>query len=58
MQKNKLTSLNEFVDKHVGSKETKKRKKFDKGYKAFKLDALIQIERQARIGHEIDNRAD
>lgn len=37
-----LTSLNDFIDKEVGTKRTKKREKFEAGYQAFKLGVLIQ----------------
>ena len=43
--KNKMT-LNEFKDKHYGSKGTKERDALDAGYENFKLGALLQ---EARI---------
>ena len=48
MKKKNLTSLNEFIDKEVGVKGTKKRDKFDSGYEAFKLGVLIQQARQEK----------
>lgn len=43
--KNSIT-LNEFKDKHYGSKGTKKRDALDAGYENFKLGALLH---EARI---------
>jgi DNA-binding XRE family transcriptional regulator len=49
MKKNKnLTSLDQFIDKEIGEKGTRKRKKFDTGYEAFKLGVLIQEARQKK----------
>lgn len=44
--KNKLKTLDQFVDEQYGKIGTSKRDKFEKGYEAFKLGYLIQ---QARI---------
>ena len=46
MKKKNLTSLNQFIDKEVGKKGTKKREKFESDYQAFKLGVLIQQARQ------------
>jgi DNA-binding XRE family transcriptional regulator len=48
MKKKNLTSLNEFIDKEVGVKGTKKRDKFENEYEAFKLGVLIQQARQKK----------
>lgn len=49
MKKNKnLTSLDQFIDKEIGEKGTRKRTKFDTGYEAFKLGILIQEARQKK----------
>ncbi len=49
MRKNKnLTSLDEFIDKEVGRKGTKKRAKFDTGYEVFKLGVLLQQARHEK----------
>ena len=48
MKKKNLTSLSQFIDKEVGLKGTKKRDRFDTGYEAFKLGALIQQARQEK----------
>lgn len=48
MKKKSLTPLNEFIDKKVGKKGTKKRDKFEAGYEAFKLGVLIQEARQKK----------
>lgn len=49
MRKNKnLTSLDEFIDKEIGRKGTKKRAKFDAGYEVFKLGVLLQQARQEK----------
>lgn len=48
MKQKNLTSLTEFIDNEVGTKGTKKRDNFDKGYEAFKLGVLIQQARQNR----------
>jgi len=48
MKKKNLTSLNEFIDKEVGVKGTKKRDKFENEYEAFKLGVLIQQARQEK----------
>jgi HTH-type transcriptional regulator / antitoxin HipB len=49
MKKNKnLTSLDQFIDKEIGEKGTRKRTKFDTGYEAFKLGVLIQEARQKK----------
>jgi len=43
-----LTTLNEFIDKKVGKKGTKKRDKFETEYETFKLGVLIQQARQEK----------
>jgi HTH-type transcriptional regulator/antitoxin HipB len=48
MKKKSLTPLNEFIDKKVGKKGTRKRDKFETDYEAFKLGVLIQQARQER----------
>jgi len=40
-KKNKLKSLDEFINEEFGERGTSKREKFEKGYEAFKLGALI-----------------
>jgi len=47
MKKNdNLVTLDSFIDKEYGVKETQKREKFEQGYEEFKLGALIH---EARI---------
>jgi HTH-type transcriptional regulator / antitoxin HipB len=46
--KKKLTSLSEFIDDQIGVPGSKKRKKFDSGYEAFKLGALLQQARHEK----------
>jgi len=48
MKKENLTHLNEFIDKEIGTKGTKKRDKFDAEYEAFKLGVLIQQARREK----------
>ena len=48
MKKKNVTTLNEFIDKNVGKKGTKKRDKFEAEYKVFKLGVLIQQARQEK----------
>jgi DNA-binding XRE family transcriptional regulator len=48
MKKKNLTTLNEFIDKKVGKKGTKKRDKFEADYEAFRLGVLIQQARQEK----------
>jgi HTH-type transcriptional regulator/antitoxin HipB len=48
MKKKNITTLNEFIDKNVGKKGTKKRDKFEAEYKVFKLGILIQQARQEK----------
>jgi len=49
MKKNKnLVSLDQFIDKEIGPRGSRKRKKFDAGYEAFRLGALIQEARQSQ----------
>jgi HTH-type transcriptional regulator / antitoxin HipB len=43
-----LTSLNEFIDRKVGKKGTKKRDNFEGEYEVFKLGVLIQQARQEK----------
>ncbi len=45
MKKNNLTSLDEIIEKKYGTIGTKSRDDFEKGYREFKLGAII---RQAR----------
>lgn len=45
-KKNKLKSLDQFVDEQYGKKGTSKRDKLEKGYESFKLGFMIQ---QARL---------
>jgi ribosome-binding protein aMBF1 (putative translation factor) len=44
--KNKVKTLDQFIDEKFGSKGTKKRDDFDRGYEEFRLGFLIQ---QARL---------
>ena len=49
MKKSKnLTSLDQFLDKEIGLKGSKKREKFEADYEAFKLGVLIQQARQKK----------
>ena len=48
MKKKNLTTLNEFIDKKVGKKGTKKRDKFETEYEAFRLGVLLQQARQEK----------
>ena len=48
MKKKNLTSLDAFIDEHVGAKGSRKREKFEEGYETFKLGVLIQEARYAR----------
>ncbi len=49
MKKSKnLTSLDQFIDKEIGVKGTKRRDKFETDYEAFKLGVLIQQARQEK----------
>lgn len=48
MKKRNVTTLNEFIDKKVGKKGTKKRDKFEADYEVFKLGVLIQQARQEK----------
>ena len=50
MKKNKnLTGLDQFIDKEIGEKGTRKRIKFDTGYETFKLSVQI---------HEVSEKKD
>jgi len=42
MKKDKLKTLDEFKDKHYGSRGTAKRDKLESGYDVFRLGTLIQ----------------
>jgi len=42
MKKKRLTTLNEFIEKKVGKKGTKKRDRFETEYEGFRLGVLIQ----------------
>jgi len=44
--KEKLKSLDQFVDEHYGKKGSPKRDKFEKGYESFRIGFLIH---QARL---------
>jgi ribosome-binding protein aMBF1 (putative translation factor) len=48
MKRKNLTSLNEFIDKKVGKKGTKKRDKFESDYEAFRLGVIIQQARHEK----------
>ncbi len=49
MKKRKnLTSLDEFLEKEIGAKGTKKRDKFEADYEAFNLGVIIQQARQEK----------
>lgn len=48
MKRKTITSLDDFIDKKVGKKGTKKRDKFETGYEAFKLGVLLQQARQEK----------
>jgi len=48
MKKKNVTTLNEFIDKKIGKKGTKKRDKFETEYEAFRLGVLIQQARQEK----------
>src|SRR5690242_17767076 len=41
-KKNNLKNLDQFVDEQYGRKGTSRRDKFEKGYREFKMGALIQ----------------
>lgn len=38
-------TLDEFIDDHFGKRGTPKREKFEKGYEAFKIGAMLQAAR-------------
>lgn len=48
MKRKNLTSLDEFIDKHVGVKGTASRNKYDKEFQKFKLGFLLQQAREAK----------
>jgi HTH-type transcriptional regulator / antitoxin HipB len=49
MKKNdNLITLDDFIDKEYGHKGTPKREKFEQGFEAFKLGALIHEARRAK----------
>jgi DNA-binding XRE family transcriptional regulator len=49
MKKSKnIVSLEEFIDREVGPKESKKREKFEADYAVFKLGILLQQARQEK----------
>jgi HTH-type transcriptional regulator / antitoxin HipB len=48
MKKKSTTTLDEFLDKKVGKRGTKKREEFESGYEAFKLGVMIQQARQEK----------
>jgi HTH-type transcriptional regulator / antitoxin HipB len=49
MKKSKnLTSLDQFIDKEIGLKGTKKRDNFESEYESFKLGVIIQQARQKK----------
>lgn len=41
-RKSKVVDLEEFIDKEYGRRGTKKRERFEEGYEAFKLGAMLQ----------------
>ncbi len=41
MKKNKVTTLEQFKDKHYGTKGSAKRDRLEAGYKDFKIGALL-----------------
>lgn len=43
---NKLVDLEGFIDEQFGDRGTTKREKFEEGYEAFKLGAMLQQLRQ------------
>lgn len=43
-----LTTLDEFKDKHLGARGTKRREKYEAGFEAFKLGFLIQQAREEK----------
>lgn len=45
---NKLTGLDDFIDKKVGKVGTEAREKFENGYDTFKLGVLIQQAREKK----------
>ena len=45
-KKDNLVTLDEFIDKEYGNKESAKRQKFELGYEEFKIGAMIH---EARI---------
>lgn len=45
-KKNNLTTHDEFKDFHFGKRGTKKREKYEKGFKAFEIGVMLQ---QARL---------
>ncbi len=48
MKSKNLTSLDQFIDKEVGTIGTKRRDKFEADYEAFKLGVLLQQARQKK----------
>jgi ribosome-binding protein aMBF1 (putative translation factor) len=40
-KKSKLKTLDQFIDEHYGKRGTPKREKFESGYEAFKVGAMI-----------------
>lgn len=42
MNKNKITTFDQHLDKEYGKKGTPKRDEFEEGYEAFKLGVMIQ----------------
>lgn len=45
---NKLTSLDDFIDKKVGKVGAEAREKFENGYDTFKLGVMIQQAREKK----------
>ena len=48
MKSKNLTSLDQFIDKEIGTIGTKRRDKFEADYEAFKLGVLLQQARQKK----------
>ena len=48
MKKMHLTSLDEHIERNYGKRGTPKREKFEKGYEAFKLGAMLAQAREEK----------
>jgi len=57
-KKSSLKNLDQFIDEQYGTRGTPKREKFEKGYKEFKLGALIHDARLEKglTQEELDER--